>query len=411
MRKICLLLLLLVIFKTLTAQTTTNTDDLFKQARSAAVDQKNYPLAISLSKQALEKSPDYTDISVFLGRVYTWTGKTDSARVVFTAVMAKDPQNEDAALAFGNLEYWNDRSGKALEIVNAGLKFHPTSEDLLLLKGKALKDLRRYKEADSTLNALIKADPKNIAARSLEDVVKLNSADRVSLSYDYISFNKEYLSPWNVVEFDYVKQTSLGSIVGTVNYAKRFGTDGLQLDVDAYPHISKVFYAYVSAAYSDDLTLFPRFQGGFSLYANLPAAFEAEAGFRFLYFTTPTWVYTAAIGKYYGNFRFTLRTFLTPSYGSLSNSYSLDTRYYFGGQYDYVALKIGTGISPDSPQNILLYNNGITYRLNSNDIGATYYRTFKRNIFFASVSLEHQEYRFQTWGNQLDIGIGYQRSF
>jgi len=186
----------------------------------------------------------------------------------------------------------------------------------------------------------------------------------------------------------------------------------LQYEIDTYPHISKTFYAYMSGAYSNNVGIFPKTRAGFSLYANLPASFEAEAGFRYLHFTGDTWIYTASIGKYYKSFWFNFRTYLTPSNSSISQSYSIKARYYTGGADDYISLGIGTGISPDDPRNIILLNNGQNYKLRSNNITAAYYRSFKKlNIIFFTASLDHQEYQFQTWGNQLDLGIGYQRRF
>jgi len=404
--------LLTISFKMVSAQAVLSSDELFKLARTAAFDQKNYPLAISLSKQALVKKPDYSDISIFLGRLYTWSDKLDSARTVFTGVLNKHPDNEDASLAYGSLEYWNNNSAKALQLVNNGLKYHNQSKDLILLRAKVLNDLHQYKAADSSLDVLIKADPTNSDARSLADRVKDNaSINKISLSYDYIYFDKEFNNPWNIVEIDYTRHTGLGAIVGTLNYANRFNSNGLQYEVDAYPHISKMFYAYVSGAYSGNEGVFPKYRSGFSLYANLPDSFEGELGFRYLYFTGSTWIYTAAVGKYYKNFWFNFRTYLTPSYSAVSQSYTLTTRYYTGGTDDYFTFAIGTGISPDDPRNIVLLNNGINYKLSSDNILVGYRRTFKLNIFFINASLENQEYRFQTRGNQWDIGIGYQKRF
>ncbi len=119
-----------------------SSDDLFKQARTAAFDQQNYPLAISLSKQSLAEAPDYVDVSVFLGRVYSWSNKPDSARTVFIQVLKKHPDEEDAYLAYGNLEYWNNNSTKALEVVNLGLRYHNQSKDLLTLRAQILADLK-----------------------------------------------------------------------------------------------------------------------------------------------------------------------------------------------------------------------------------------------------------------------------
>ena len=406
-------LFLIVFSKAAYAQNGASSDELFQQARHAAFDQKDYPKAISLSKQALTKSPDYSDIRVFLGRVYTWSGKTDSARAAFNYVLGKHPDNEDASFAFGSLEYWNNNSPKALQITNAGLKYHPKSNDLLLLKAKVLNDLKRYSEASNTLDTLIKKDPGNTDAHALADRVQDNaSVNKIGVTYDYIHFDKEFSAPWQLASLEYGRQTSLGSIIGYVNYANRFNTDGVQYELDAYPHISKTFYAYMSGAYSDNVGVFPKTRAGFSLYANLPASFEAEAGFRYLHFTGDTWIYTASVGKYYKSFWFNFRTYLTPSNSSISQSYSVHVRYYTGGADDYLSLGVGTGISPDDPRNIILLNNGNNYKLLSDNVSLAFWHTFKRrNVFFLTASLDHQEYKFQTWGNQLDLGIGYLRRF
>ena len=125
------------------AQEDISSDELFIKARNTAFEKKNYPKAIAITKQALEKSPDYADIRIFLGRLYTWTDKVDSARVEFERVLEKNPGHEDGSLAYGSLEFWNDNSKKAKAIVNSGLEFHPKSEELLYLKARILTDLTR----------------------------------------------------------------------------------------------------------------------------------------------------------------------------------------------------------------------------------------------------------------------------
>ncbi|MFI5161055.1 MAG: YaiO family outer membrane beta-barrel protein [Sphingobacteriales bacterium] len=407
------LFLLIVFCKMSFAQGGLSSDELFQQARKAAFDQKDYPKAISLSTQALAKSPDYSDIRVFLGRIYTWSDKTDSARAEFTTVLSKHPDNEDAAFAFGSLEYWNSNSPKALQVVQEGLKFHPQSKDLLLLKAKVLNDLKRFNEANTTLDILIKEDPTNSDARALADRVRDNSSvNKVGVTYDYIHFDKEFNAPWQLASVEYGRQTGIGSIIGFVNYANRFNTNGVQYEIDAYPHISKTFYAYVSGAYSGNEGVFPQSRVGFSLYANLPSSFEGELGFRYLHFTGDTWIYTASVSKYVGNFWINFRTYLTPSNSSVSQSYTLKARYYTGGADDYLSLGIGTGVSPDDPRNIILLNGGNNYKLTSDNISAAFYHSFKRlNVFFITASLDNQEYQFNTRGNQLDIGVGFLRRF
>lgn len=404
-----LLFLLLITSNLVKAQ---SADELFTAARKAAFDDKDYPKAISLSKQALQSSPNYADIRVFLGRIYTWSKKIDSARTEFNTVITAQPSYEDAYVALGYLEYWNDNSDKALLIVNNGIKNTSASEDLLLLKAKILNDLKNWKEADQVVDQLLKQNPQQTEARALATRIKDNSAvNRIGVSYDFVYFDKQFDDPWQLASIDYGRQTKFGSVIGRVNYANRFKSNGVQFEVDAYPNISKIFSAYVSGGYSADQGIFPRYRAGFSLYATLPHSFEAEAGFRYLRFSDNTWIYTASIGKYYKSFWFNLRAYLTPSNDALSQSLTLNTRYYFGGADDFVGLGIGTGLSPDNQQNNILIN-ATAYKLKSTNISLRYRRSFKKfNIITIQTRLENQEYLKDTKGNQIDIGVGYIRRF
>lgn len=99
------------------AQKDLSSDQLFIKARKIAFEEKNYPKAIAITKETLQKSPDYADIRIFLGRMYTWVDKLDSARVEFERVREKSKGYENLYIAYGYLEYWNDNSKKALSII------------------------------------------------------------------------------------------------------------------------------------------------------------------------------------------------------------------------------------------------------------------------------------------------------
>jgi YaiO family outer membrane protein len=412
-RKCCFIVLILLSTIRISAQETQSSDELFTAARKLAFDDKNYIKAIVLTKQALQQSPDYADIRIFLGRLYTWTDKPDSARVEFKKVIEENREYEDAYLAYGSLEYWNNNPEEASKIVSEGLKYNEKSESLLLLSVKISRELKKFEDANITLSRLLKLNPNFAEARALASSIwNTESKNRIGISYDYVYFDKQFDDPWHMGSFSYSRQTGLGSLITRVNFANRFKTNGTQFELDFYPRISNTFYAYLSGGYSGDVGIFPEYRAGFSLYANLPSAFEAEAGFRMLSFGDPTWIYTASVGKYYKNFWFNLRTFLTPSNNAISQSVAFNTRYYFGGAEDYISFGIGTGLSPDNPRNNLLYNNGNTYKLKSNNISLGYRKSIKTtNIIFFKASLENQEYIQNTRGNQLELGIGYIKQF
>ncbi|MGN6195388.1 MAG: YaiO family outer membrane beta-barrel protein [Ginsengibacter sp.] len=387
-----------------------SSDDLFKEARNAAFEKKDYALATQLSYKALGISPDYSDIRIFLGRIYTWNSKKDSARNCFEQVLNQHPDNEDASAAYTDLEYWNDNSSKALLVCEDGLKFHPESKILLMKKAKCLIDLKRFSQASEVLNELLKKDSKNTEARTeLENLKEQQVKNKIGVSYDFVSFDKQYNDPWHLVSVDYTRSTKIGSITGRINYANRFKTNGTQFEIDAYPRISKTFYSYMNAGISDKNGVFPQYRAGFSLYANLPNSFEAEGGFRYLYFDDATWIYTASLGKYFKNYWFNFRTYLTPSSNAVSNSYSFTTRYYFKGT-DYFALGLGTGISPDETANNIQLHN--LYKLKSYRISADYRKTFNRmNIILFCCSILQQEYLPKEIGNQYLLSLTYQRRF
>ncbi|KAA9036348.1 YaiO family outer membrane beta-barrel protein [Ginsengibacter hankyongi] len=396
----------------LSAQTGLTSDELFKEARQAAFDDKNYDKAKQLSYEALKISPSYADIDIFLGRVYAWNNEYDSARYHFTKILNSNPDNEDASIAFADLEYWNDHYEESLDICDKALTVYPSSQELLLRKAKNLNALKKYYDASLITTQLLKENKHNTAARALatrlKDAVAIN---KISVDYDYTTFDKQYDQPWNLASLSYSCYTKLGSVIARLNYANRFNTNGVQAEVDAYPRISKTFYSYVNVGYSGNVGVFPQFRAGFSLYANLPNSFEVEAGMRYLYFTGPTYIYTAAIGKYYKNFLFNLRTYITPSGGSLSQSYNLTGRYYLEGADDFIGLTIGTGISPDdNTQNIQFSTK--QNKLSSKKISAAFSHTFlKWNILSVSAGLINQEYLPSVKGNQIDISLGISHRF
>jgi YaiO family outer membrane protein len=212
-----------------------------------------------------------------------------------------------------------------------------------------------------------------------------------------------------MASISYGRQTNYGSVIGRVNYAKKFGESGVQGEIEAYPRFSNTFYSYVGFGYSNS-DIFPKYRAGFSLYANLPKSFEAELGFRYLYFSSNTWVYTASIGKYYRNLWFNFRTFLTPGEDNLSKSFHLTSRLYTAGADDYWTFGLGTGISPDDQRNNINYE--INTSLMSYKALLGWQKTFlKQNIIGLYGTWYYEEYRPDTYGNQVNLQVSLMRRF
>ncbi|MCW3110592.1 MAG: yaiO [Segetibacter sp.] len=402
---------LLPISALLKAQTPASSDELFKAARNASFEEKDDNKAKQLAKQALLQSPQYADVQVFLGRLYTWNKQYDTAVYEFLQVLTYAPSNEDASIAYTDLEYWNEHYDKALTVCSNGLSANPTSAGLLLRKAKILNALKQYKEAAQITDQLLRSNKHNTAAWALASTLKdAASVNKIGISYDYSHFDKQFAQPWQLASIGYSRHTTIGSFSANVNYAKRFGSNGWQGEVEAYPRISKTFYSYVSAGYSPGETVFPKYRAGFSLYANLPRSYEAEAGIRYLNFGSSTYVYTLYIGKYYSNFLFGARTYVTPGTAGASQSYSLLGRYYFKSADDYIGVSIGSGISPDERALSIQYNN--KNRFSSRQASVSFNHSIaKMNIISLKAGWLNQEYKIGETGNQVDVSIGLQRRF
>ena len=102
-KKYCLVLLLIILIMARLSAQTLSSDEYFQMARKAAFDSSDYPSAISLSKLALLQSPGYTDIQIFLGRVYYWNNQTDSSLQILKAAVEAKPGYEETYIALTDI--------------------------------------------------------------------------------------------------------------------------------------------------------------------------------------------------------------------------------------------------------------------------------------------------------------------
>jgi YaiO family outer membrane protein len=167
----------------------------------------------------------------------------------------------------------------------------------------------------------------------------------VGADFSYVSFSGD-TDPWRLASVSVSRRTSAGSIIGRLNYADRFATQGVQVEADAYPRISKNVYLYLNGGYSD-ASVFPAWRWGGEAFTSLPSAWEASLGFRQLRFGgAPVTLFTGAVGKYIGNYWFSLRPYLRQKEGGLSASAGLTARRYFEDGDHWIGAAASYGSSP-----------------------------------------------------------------
>ncbi|HET8866047.1 MAG TPA: YaiO family outer membrane beta-barrel protein [Gracilimonas sp.] len=384
-------LVLMLSVQTAFGQTIENIDEAFQQARELAFDGQREE-ARELAYAILERSPDYHDVRILIARTYAWDGSYDKARVELNYVLEKRPDYKDALFAAIDNERWAENETAMLNYSKQAVKYHSVDKDVLLKRAESLNSAGKDKEALQVLNQLEQIDKSNAEAQQLRESIKTSRQDyTLTTGYTYDTFEDIF----DDIHKGYVqlsRRTNYGSIIGRLNYQRRFSTDGLQAELDFYPSITDGWYGYVSAGYSSS-SLFPEFRSGAELYKNLPRAFEVSAGFRYLRFNSDVWIFTGTVSKYQGNWLFTVRPYITPNSIGVSRSLSLLARKYLAGPENYITFRGGFGFYPEERrfQNV----SGDVFFTESQFIGIDGYKELRYNLSaFLSFDLTRQELAF-----------------
>lgn len=198
-----------------------NADELYEQAVKET-ERKNYKQAITLSRQALEQRPDFTDMELLLARLYILTNDWTNARKYVDSVLKKDRSYLDAHYYKINIELSTKQYRAALAAVDAALKEFPNQKDLLIRKlgildaagqiiegnlladelirrmprdrevrsaytGHYIESARRYRAQDlpaaaiTSLHKALEADPANAEAREMLDATDLSARTRTAM--------------------------------------------------------------------------------------------------------------------------------------------------------------------------------------------------------------------------------------
>jgi YaiO family outer membrane protein len=321
--------------------------------------------ARQLSMKILERYPDYSDVRVFLGRLYSWDGRYDEARKQLLPVLSKSGTNVDARSAAIDVELWSDHADQALVYAEEGIHSNPTELAFPYKKALALEKLNKPGEAAEAAERAWDLNPADKDTNTLLDRLKsANRRYRLSVDYGFEHYNS-FADPWQSSTISLSRQSAFGTVIGHLNYANRFATNTHQYEIEMYPRIVKGVYAYVDYGYSQS-PLFPRNRAGAELYFNPGKGVEFSIGGRFLHFSSDVWIYTASIGKYHGNYFFDFRPYITPGRTGTSASGSVLVRRYFGDAQKYIGFTAGTGSAPSDVLNTIDLQ-----RLNSFTIGST----------------------------------------
>lgn len=392
------------------AQVVDNVDEAFEEARELAFS-GDREKARNLGYAILEQSPNYHDVRILVARTFSWDGNYAKAREELNYVLNQSPKYRDALLAATDNEIWAEKYNAALQFSEQAVEYYPSNSGVLLKRAKALFRAKKESEALQVLNRLERIDPTNKEAQTLRRNINISQQNYTfTASYTYDTFEDIF----GDIQKSYVqlsRRTKYGSVIGRLNYQNRFATNGLQAEIDFYPSIAEGWYGYISAGFSGSF-IFPEVRGGAELYKILPRSFEISAGVRYLRYSNNIWIYTGTITKYYGNWLFTARPFITPNSVGVSRSLNLIVRRYFSGADNYVSVRGGFGFSPEERrfQDV----TGSVFLTESQFMGVDFSKQLRYNVI-ASVSLDvtRQELSFDPgrFINVFTFSTGFQYKF
>lgn len=385
-----------------------NADSLFMEARKNAFSGKREK-ARELCRLILTAKPGYHDVRVLMARTYAWDRQYKEAREELQKVLDQKPGSHDAVNALIDTEFWAQNYFEAITVCNKGLEYFPGDEEYLIKKAKALEKLEQYEEALQVLELVIKGPqpdaegsvtsgepgtPKEPNPEALKMIGRIKLAmikNEAGIGYNLDIFDEIY-DPRHLVYSELKRRTKIGTVIGRASYADRFGRKGFQYELDAYPKITKGMYAYLNFGVSGS-ALFPKYRAGVELHKKLKRGFEASLGMRYMAFSSSNIaIYTGSIGKYYKDYWFSLRPFITPKGNGVSNSFNVFIRRYLKDADHYITLMLGTGFSPEDKNNF----TAETFMLRSQKAGVEYNQLFeKRFTLKGGVTLERQELSFR----------------
>lgn len=390
-----------------------NLDQLFYKAQTLAR-QGKYNEARRLCRAVLQQAPGYQDARVLLGRLYLWAGDIDTARSEFWKVLTARPGFLDARLALIETETRAHNLDEALRLCNEGLVQFSGDEDLLLKKAHIQAEQKDYKGASQTVRRLLRINPSHTDAQLLRKHLQYSEL-RFSLVQHYrgevVRRKNGRLQPWHFLALEFSVRPRLGTLIGRFNYAHRSNGDssqsGVQFEIDAWPVIQKGVYAYLNAGYSASV-IFPRLRLGGELYIKLPQAFEISAGARTMKFSGGhVYIYTGSLGKYYRNYWFSFRPFISSASQGVSAAVILRVRCYHSSSDNYLGLLLGYGSVP-----VYLYFLEDLVRYDSFRVGLELKRLVHQTFaVLCHLRYEREEYLPGAFGNRYILEIRLEERF
>lgn len=362
--------------------------DVRAAARSAAIDGRRNE-AVQMLEGLLEDSPRDADARLLLGVVLSWDGKYTDAERELRRVLEQSPTYNDARVALANVAWWTGNYTALQELARVGREQRPNDAEWVLLEARALDGLGKRREARQVVTTLLARFPGHVQARSLKN--RLDTELRpwtLTMGYGEDRFSDGRI-PWNEFATSLSRQTAVGSVIGRVSRASRFGFSDRLFEVEFYPSFRPGTYGYVSYGRAQDDALFPNYRVAADIFQSLGNGYEGSLGMRRLAFSSTTDIYLGSLTKYVGNWMLTAKVFSVPDYDGPEDSVSVHAlvrRYIKGDGESFLSAGYSRGSSREE-----LSDRAELQQLDADTVRAGAELLFGRTVVAVSGSTSRQE--------------------
>lgn len=165
------------------------------------------------------------------------------------------------------------------------------------------------------------------------------------------------IDPWITLSAHRTFVPRWGVAAARITAAQRFGSSGLQGEVETYPRAGRVGYLYIAAAVSPHEDVFVPLRAALELFSSPTRSIELSGGARLFQVGSRSIIaYTGSIGGYRGNYWYAFRPYVVGQGGSFSTTSQLSLRRYWAGRYDHVGMYLsatrGSDPTVDDPLRI-----------------------------------------------------------
>ncbi|NJY62276.1 YaiO family outer membrane beta-barrel protein [Salinimicrobium sp. CDJ15-81-2] len=346
------LLFIALVFSSLVGYTQQiDTDKLYLQALQE-YREGNYKKALDLTTTGLKAAPKYHDIRILQVRTLFALQKFKTAQSDIDLLLTTAPDYEGVeTIAMQRLYQLEGNEG--LDYANRLLEIYGPNVELRIKKARLLLETGANNEARELATDAYRSGDLNDGQRyALQQILNLTISNAVQVTGQYISFSDDYSrnDSWYALSAEYQHNFRDLALIGRVTYSDRSYNDGSLYEIEAYPVFSEKMYAFANLGISDG-SIYPDYRASASVFYNFATSFEAEAGFRSLFYNDNDY-FTAIAGltAYTGRFYLNARAFVGPErLEQLVQNYQFNVRYYLSTPENYLFARLGSGISPDEP--------------------------------------------------------------